>query len=71
MKPFVESKILENLPLRDGSEAYKGWKDPPVTPVVSYRFFNLTNQEAFLKGDDNSFAGSAKTHLVNRCVSPR
>ena len=50
MKPFVEDKILENLPIRDGSEAYKGWKDPPVTPVVSFRFFNLTNQLDFMTG---------------------
>jgi hypothetical protein len=50
MKPFVEDKILENLPLREGSEVYKGWKEPPVTPVVSFRVFNLTNQDAFLDG---------------------
>ena len=50
MKPFVEDKILDNLPIREGSEVYKGWKDPPVTPVVSFRIFNLTNKDAILKG---------------------
>jgi len=60
MKPFVEDKILDNLPIREGSEVYKGWKDPPVTPVVSFRVFNLTNLDAFLKG----------TVITAKCFQP-
>jgi hypothetical protein len=26
------------------------WKDPPVSPILYVRIFNLTNEEAFLTG---------------------
>ena len=50
MKPIVESQILVNLPIKDGSEVYRHWKDPPVHPVMFMYFFNLTNKDDFLNG---------------------
>jgi len=50
VKPFVNSKIAENLVLMDGEKAFLGWKDPPVNPTMKVYFFNLTNEEAFLHG---------------------
>jgi hypothetical protein len=48
MKPIVESQILVNLPIVNGSETYKYWKDPPVQPTMFMYFFNLTNKDEFL-----------------------
>lgn len=50
MKPFVQNKILEKLPLAEGEDVYNGWKDPPINPVLFLRVFNLTNEEEFLAG---------------------
>ena len=50
MKPIVESQILVNLPIINGSETYRYWKDPPVHPTMFMYFFNLTNQHEFLQG---------------------
>ena len=50
MKPIVESQILVNLPIINGSETYRYWKDPPVHPTMLMYFFNLTNQQQFLAG---------------------
>ena len=54
MKPLVEEKILENLPLRPGSQTFQLWKEPPVTPVLFLRIFNLTNKDAFMQGTSQS-----------------
>lgn len=52
MPKFVEHKIYTNLPLQEGQEAYEGWKNPPVTPQSNVYVFNLTNEKAFLNGDE-------------------
>ena len=31
-------------------QAFHGWKDPPVTPILKIYFFNLTNSVEFLNG---------------------
>jgi hypothetical protein len=36
--------------LKNGSEFFSRWKDPPVSPILFVRIFNLTNEEAFLRG---------------------
>ncbi len=36
-------------------QSYPRYIEPPVTPVLYFRVFNLTNEEAFL-------AGKTKTH---------
>ena len=50
MKPIVETQILANLPITNGSQTYRYWKDPPVHPTMYMYFFNLTNKDAFLNG---------------------
>ena len=50
MPKFVEQQIYTNLPLKEGAEAFEGWKSPPVTPLSSVFVFNLTNEKAFLNG---------------------
>ena len=47
---YVEYKILNNLPIVNGSEVYENWVTPPVTPRMMLYVFNLTNLEAFLSG---------------------
>ena len=54
MKPIVESQILANLPLVEGSEVFQKWKDPPVQPILFHYVFNLTNKEAFLQGKEKA-----------------
>ena len=51
MKPIVEDEILRNLPITNGSETYKYWRDPPVHPTMYMYFFNLTNEKEFLRGE--------------------
>ena len=50
MPKYVESKIYSNLPLEEGQEVFENWKNPPVTPESRVYVFNLTNEEAFLRG---------------------
>lgn len=50
MPMYVEYKIITNLPLSEGLEAFEAWKRPPVTPVMTLFVFNFTNTEAFLSG---------------------
>ena len=51
MRPIVENKILNSLPLvEDNTAVFNGFKNPPVTPVLFLRIFNLTNEKAFLAG---------------------
>ena len=54
MKPFVQNKILEKLPLAEGEDVYLGWKDPPINPVLFLRLFNLTNEREFLAGREKA-----------------
>ncbi|XP_071514706.1 lysosome membrane protein 2-like [Panulirus ornatus] len=49
--PFVNSFIYQELVLRNGTEVYQKWKNPPVVPHLCIYFFNVTNQEEFLSGD--------------------
>ena len=51
LKPAIENIILGVLPLREGSPVYYNWKTPPVTPVLYFRVFNLTNEKNFLSGE--------------------
>ena len=50
MKSVVNKNIEANLVLFEDGQAFKGWVNPPVNPVMKVFFFNLTNQEAFLEG---------------------
>eukprot|EP00095_Tigriopus_kingsejongensis_P008733 maker-scaffold683_size112676-snap-gene-0.13 protein:Tk08733 transcript:maker-scaffold683_size112676-snap-gene-0.13-mRNA-1 annotation:"scavenger receptor class b member 1" len=50
MEPYIQGQILKNLPLSQGSEAFEGWRNPPVHPIMYLFIFNLTNQDDFLSG---------------------
>ena len=64
MKPIVESQILVNLPITNGSETYRYWKDPPVHPTMFMYFFNLTNKQEFLDGKySKSVAGIIQNYV--------
>ena len=54
MRTVVNSKIVDNMVLFEGGEAFKGWTNPPVNPVMKIHFFNLTNKEAFLAGRERA-----------------
>ena len=50
MRPLIEGIILKKLPITEGSTVFTVWKTPPVSPVMYFRAFNLTNEDAFLRG---------------------
>ena len=52
MRPMIEAIILTKLPITEGSTIFANWKTPPVSPVMYFRAFNLTNEEAFLRGKE-------------------
>lgn len=54
MKTIVNSKIVDQMVLFEGGEAFQGWTNPPVNPVMKLHFFNLTNKEAFLAGREKA-----------------
>ena len=49
---MIEAIILTKLPITEGSTIFANWKTPPVSPVMYFRAFNLTNEEAFLRGEE-------------------
>ncbi|XP_050688443.1 lysosome membrane protein 2-like [Eriocheir sinensis] len=53
--PLVNSFINQELVIRNGSDMYKEWKNPPVVPHLQVYFFNVTNKEEFLAGDKPVF----------------
>lgn len=48
--PIVRSIILSKLTLRNTSETFYIWEDPPISPHLKVYFFNLTNPEEFFAG---------------------
>ncbi len=52
MGPVIEKKIRHNLRLTPDSKAFPGYVEPPVTPMLFFRVFNLTNERAFVEGKD-------------------
>jgi hypothetical protein len=51
LKPAIESIIEGVLPIREGSKVFASWRAPPISPVMFYYVFNLTNEERFLRGE--------------------
>ena len=51
MRPMIEGIILTKLPIVEGSTVFNVWRTPPVTPVMYFRAFNLTNEKEFLRGE--------------------
>ena len=40
----------QRLALREGEDTTQKWIDPPVTPLIRFYFFNVTNPDDFLEG---------------------
>ena len=36
--------------MKEGDEATQSWISPPVTPLIRFYFFNVTNPDDFLEG---------------------
>uniref|UniRef100_A0A0P4WMB1 Scavenger receptor class B member 1 n=1 Tax=Scylla olivacea TaxID=85551 RepID=A0A0P4WMB1_SCYOL len=53
--PMVNSLIFKELVIRNNTDVYKNWKDPPIVPHLKIYFFNITNKEEFLEGSKPVF----------------
>jgi hypothetical protein len=42
---IVRHKIIENIQLRNGSEAFNNWLSPPAAIYIDFHFFNVTNAD--------------------------
>lgn len=52
MDPLINSFIYKELVIRNNSQMYRAWKDPPVVPHLRVYFFNVTNHIEFLENGD-------------------
>ncbi|XP_054896466.1 lysosome membrane protein 2c isoform X1 [Poeciliopsis prolifica] len=48
---FLQSKVKTEVVLRNGTEAFEVWLDPPAPIYMQFYFFNLTNPEEVLIGE--------------------
>eukprot|EP00095_Tigriopus_kingsejongensis_P004509 maker-scaffold427_size174323-snap-gene-0.42 protein:Tk04509 transcript:maker-scaffold427_size174323-snap-gene-0.42-mRNA-1 annotation:"hypothetical protein DAPPUDRAFT_326408" len=46
----LEDQLYKQLDLREGTEGYKAWLDPPVPVFMNFYFFNVTNTAAVATG---------------------
>ncbi|XP_076065666.1 lysosome membrane protein 2-like [Oratosquilla oratoria] len=49
--PLINSFIYKELILKNGTEMFEFWRNPPITPYLRMYFFNVTNKEEFLQGE--------------------
>ncbi|XP_051534138.1 lysosome membrane protein 2-like isoform X2 [Myxocyprinus asiaticus] len=54
---MIHNKIKGEITLTEGSKVFATWKNPPPPVFMEFFFFNVTNPEAFLKGE-------AKPHVT-------
>ncbi|KAF6372432.1 scavenger receptor class B member 2 [Rhinolophus ferrumequinum] len=47
----VDQTIEKNIVLRNGSETFDSWKQPPLPVYTQFYFFNVTNPEEILRGE--------------------
>uniref|UniRef100_A0A3P9KWZ4 Scavenger receptor class B, member 2c n=1 Tax=Oryzias latipes TaxID=8090 RepID=A0A3P9KWZ4_ORYLA len=47
LQSFVETEVV----LKNGTDAFEAWADPPAPIYMQFYFFNLTNPEEVLKGE--------------------
>lgn len=40
--------VLQEVTLREGTQAFGWWAKPPVTPVIRIYIYNVTNADEFL-----------------------
>ncbi|KAK9954920.1 hypothetical protein ABG768_014834 [Culter alburnus] len=54
---LIHNKLKREITLTEGSKVFATWKNPPPPVFMQFFFFNVTNPDAFLKGQ-------AKPHLT-------
>lgn len=52
---MIDSFIYKELQLREGTETFELWRQPPVEPLMSVYLFNLTNPRDFMRGEKPRF----------------
>ncbi|XP_008288226.1 lysosome membrane protein 2c [Stegastes partitus] len=48
---FLQTTVEEEIVLKNGTEAFEAWEDPPAPIYMQFYFFNLTNPLEVLDGD--------------------
>ncbi|XP_041825096.1 lysosome membrane protein 2c [Melanotaenia boesemani] len=48
---FIQSAVKKEIVLKNGTEAFEAWTDPPAPIYMQFYFFNLTNPKEVLEGD--------------------
>ncbi|XP_061590255.1 lysosome membrane protein 2c [Cololabis saira] len=48
---FVQSMVKREVVLRNGTDAFEAWADPPAPIYMQFYFFNLTNPSEALAGE--------------------
>ncbi|XP_038139578.1 lysosome membrane protein 2c [Cyprinodon tularosa] len=48
---LMQSLVKTEVVLRNGTDAFEAWLDPPAPVYMQFYFFNLTNPEEVLKGE--------------------
>ncbi|KAM8828977.1 lysosome membrane protein 2-like [Spinachia spinachia] len=49
-RTFMHNRLRKEIVLVEGSRVFESWKSPPPPVYMEYFFFNMTNEDAFLKG---------------------
>uniref|UniRef100_A0A669DHJ6 Scavenger receptor class B member 2 n=1 Tax=Oreochromis niloticus TaxID=8128 RepID=A0A669DHJ6_ORENI len=48
---LVQSMVKKQVVLKNGTDAFEAWKDPPAHIYMQFYFFNLTNPQEVLDGE--------------------
>ncbi|XP_075900932.1 lysosome membrane protein 2c [Nelusetta ayraudi] len=48
---IIQALVKEQVVLRNGTEAFEAWENPPAPIYMQFYFFNLTNPAEVLEGD--------------------
>ncbi|XP_044536039.1 lysosome membrane protein 2 isoform X1 [Gracilinanus agilis] len=48
----VDQGIEQNIVLKNGTEAFDSWENPPPPVYMQFYFFNVTNPDEILQGED-------------------
>lgn len=48
---FIQSLVTKEIVLKNGTEAFEAWENPPAPIYMQFYFFNLTNPLEVLEGD--------------------
>lgn len=48
---LIHNKLKREITLTEGSKVFATWKNPPPPVFMQFFFFNVTNPDAFLKGE--------------------